>query len=55
MNDYSTKSPRVVSATLTPQSVAVNAKYKLAVTIDEVTVILYPEIYCAGEIYAGED
>lgn len=48
------KMPVVSAATLSPNPATINASTTLNVTVSEQTVILYPQYFYAGEIYAGE-
>ena len=52
MSDYTMLLPKITSVSFTPNPVDINAKTKLTVT--EETIVLEPEIWYSGEIYAGE-
>ena len=54
MSDYTMLLPKIASVNFTPNPVDINAKTKLTVTVTEETIVLEPEIWHSGEIYAGE-
>lgn len=54
MSDYTILIPKITSVSFTPSPVDINAKTKLTVAVTEETIVLEPEIWYSGEIYAGE-
>lgn len=54
MSDYTMLLPKIASVSFTPNPVDINAKIKLTVAVIEEMIVLEPEIWYSGEIYAGE-
>ena len=44
----------IISVTLTPNPVSAKASFKIAVGVEMVKKVLYPEWYYSGELYSGE-
>lgn len=53
-DQLSFKMPVVSAATISPNPATINSSATLSVTVTEQTVILYPQYFYSGEIYAGE-
>lgn len=54
MSEYEMTLPVIEAASWLPNPALINVAVKLAVVVKDKTVILEPEVWLNGEIYAGE-